>query len=120
MRKLTRPSLTRAVILLAALAIGYLIFTAADDMLLSRRLNREEHRLQQQIIELHSRQRRLEAVRDYLRTDEYVEGVARRVLGLVRPGETLIIVSSSAPTPTPAHDPGGQVNRPWWENLYGP
>ena len=63
---------------------------------------------------------KLEAVRDYLRTDEYIEGEARRLLGLVQPGESLVVVSSSV---TPAPDSGESEDsdyRPWWEKLYGP
>ena len=119
MQELARPSLTRMVILLAALVVGYLIFTAVDDVLLSQRLNRDEQQLQHEILELRRQQEQLEAIRTYLQTDEYVEGVARRLLGLVRPGETLVIVSSDAVTPTPEHT-AGREGRPWWENLYGP
>lgn len=104
---------------LAALAVGYFLFNAAKDTLLSHHLTQEEQQLHQQIDRLQSDQARLEALRDYLKTDEYVEGVARR-LGLVRPGETLVIVSSTAP-PTPAPTPGGSISTaPWWEQLYSP
>jgi len=106
------------VILLAALAVGYFLFNAGKDTLLSHHLTQEEQQLHQQIDQLQSNTARLEALRDYLKTDEYVEGVARR-LGLVRPGETLVIVSSTAPaTPTPT--PGGVAStEPWWEQLFG-
>ncbi len=51
--------------------------------------------------------------------------MARRTLGLVRPGETLVVVSSSAParvapeaagTPAPgaAHTPAAE----WWKDLF--
>ena len=106
--------------LLAVVAIGYFIFAAAGDVILSQRLNRDEQRLQQEIAELDRQEIALQAIRDYLQTDEYIEGVARRTLGLVRPGESLVIVSSSADaTPTPdsqTHEAG----LPWWEKLYGP
>ncbi len=119
--KLPRLSLTRAAILLAALAVGYFIFAAIGDTLLSQRLNRDEQRLQQEIAELQRQQAKLEAIRGYLQTDEYIEGVARRVLGLVQPGETLVIVSSSeAPAPTPEEQGDEDDSRPWWEKLYGP
>ena len=121
MTKLPRLSLTRAVILLAALAVGYFIFTAVGDTLLSQRLNQDEQRLQQEIAELQQQRAQLKAIRSYLQTDEYIEGVARRVLGLVRPGETLVIVASSAaPTPTPEEEPDQDDARRWWEKLYGP
>ena len=119
MRKLPRLSLTQLLILGAALVISYLAFTAAEEFLLSHRLNREEQSLQREISDLRRQQAELEAIRDYLRTDEYVEGVARRVLGLVRPGETLIVVSSSVPpTPTQEQSLDGDTPR-WWEQLYG-
>ncbi len=116
---LPRLSLTRVVILLATLVVGYFLFNAAKDTLLSHHLTQEEQQLHQQIGQLQSDKARLQALRDYLKTDEYVEGVAHR-LGLVRPGETLVIVSSTAPaTPTPT--PGGAISTAsWWEQLYGP
>lgn len=120
MRKLPRLTLTRAVAILAALAVGYFVFVAVGDTLLSQRLNRDEARLEREIAGLQHDQERLGAIKGYLATDEYIERVARRVLGLVRPGETLVIVSSSAPAlpaPTPADS---AETLPWWEQLYGP
>jgi hypothetical protein len=71
---------------------------------------------------------RLTALRDYLNSDEYIEWVARRELGLVGPGETGIIVLSE---PTPASSTGageqeqgsqaeqGQQQDRWWEDIIG-
>lgn len=120
MGKLPRLSLARVVILGAVLVVGYLLFTAAGEVLLSRRLSQEEQRLRQELTKLQRQQVELEAIREYLQTDEYIEGVARRVLGLVRPGETLVIVSSTVP-PTPTPDGFAQEEgRRWWEALYEP
>ena len=106
--------------LLAAVAIGYFIFAAIGDVILSQRLNGDEQRLQQEIVELERQEIALQAIRDYLQTDEYIEGVARRTLGLVRPGESLVIVSSSADaTPTPDSQTH-EADLTWWEKLYGP
>ena len=120
MRKLPHLSLTRMVIVLAAVVVGYFIFAAVGDVVLSQRLNRDEQHLRREIAELQRQEVELGAIRDYLQTDEYIEGVARRILGLVRPGETLVIVASSAtPTPTP-EAPSADDSRRWWEILYGP
>lgn len=120
MRSLPRLSLVRIVILGAMLVVGYLLFDAAKDTLLSQQLNDEEQQIQRDISNLQRQETELVAIRDYLKTDEYIEGVARHVLGLVRPGESLVIVSSSAqPTPTPASVPKNDVRR-WWERLYRP
>ena len=121
MPKLPRLSLSRVVIILAALLVGYFIFAAVGDTVLSQRMSRDEQRLQQEVEELRRDQAKLEAIRDYLWTDEYIEGVARRLHGLVRPGETLIVVSSNVtPTPLPEHQPDEESPRAWWEELYGP
>lgn len=74
------------------------------------------------IDELQRQQEELTALRAYLQTDDYVEGVARRVLGLVRPGERLYVIESDA-APTPAGTPvvdGETGSKSWWEHLYIP
>ena len=117
-------SLTRIVIVLAAVAVGYFIFSAVGDTLLSHQLTQDEQQLQRaDRPALRGSRTTSQAMRDYLQTDEYVEGVARRVLGLVRPGETLFIVCSDASTPTPGARPPATPDatpEPWWERLYGP
>jgi cell division protein FtsB len=120
-RKLPRLSPARVAFLAALVVVGYFVHAAVGDTILSQRINDDERRLQQQIAELRDDEVRLTAIRGYLRTDEYIEGAARRLLGLVRPGETLYIVSSSV-TPTPSPDDGeDEVERlRWWEQLYGP
>ena len=121
MLRLPRLSLTRIVVLLAVGVVGYLLFSAVGDTLLSLRLSNDQEQLERQIADLQHQHDRLQEVRDYLQTDSYIEGVARRVLGLVRPGETLVVVSSSAtPTPVPAPGADPQVDtQSWWERLYG-
>jgi len=56
----------------------------------------------------------LEGLKQYLQTDEYIEGVARQQFGLVRPGE--IAVAVDAPGLSQAlRQPGER----WWEALFG-
>jgi cell division protein FtsB len=107
--------------LLAIGVVGYLVFSAVGDTLLSLRLSDDQERLEQQITELQTQRDRLQDIKEYLQTDAYIEGVARRVLGLVRPGETLVVVSSNV-TPTPGATPAAppeQQSESWWERLYG-
>jgi cell division protein FtsB len=120
-RKLPRLTATRVVLLLAAAVVGYFLFAAASDTLLSHRLNEDEAQLQRDIRTLERQQQELAAIRDYLQSDEYIERVARDMLGWVRPGESLVIVSSNAsPTPTPEGGAGASDDgRTWWERLYG-
>ncbi len=120
MRHLAWLTRIRIAIALAALVAGYLIFSAASDVLLSRRLNEDQEGLQRDIAELQQDKTELEQLRDYLQTDQYVEAVARNLLGLVRPGETLVDVVSTAPVTPAPDDPEGEAGQSWWERLYGP
>ena len=61
------------------------------------------------------------AVKDYLDSDEYVEYVARNTLGLVRPGETLVVVTGTdapAPTVTVVGEGTRTGSEPWWWELF--
>ena len=120
MPKPSRLPLTKTLIALSILAIGYFVVASAGDTIFSQRVNTDADRLEQEVERLEADMAKLEAVRDYLRTDEYIEGAARNLLGLVRPGESLVIVSSNV-TPAPeSGESGDGSHRPWWEKLYGP
>lgn len=109
------------VALAAALVVGYLIFEAGGTGLQSHRLVGQEEHVRQEIAELQRQHEQLVALREYLRSDEYIEAVARRVLGLVRPGERLAVVSGPEDDGLEIpEDADGAINRPWWEELFGP
>jgi cell division protein FtsB len=105
--------------LAAAIAVGYLLFSLAGDVLLSNRLSADEERIRDEIATLERQERELTALREELQSDSYVESVARHVLGLVRHGESLVIVSSSV-TPTPTAQPPADDESPWWEETTAP
>jgi cell division protein FtsB len=117
--RLPRLSLTQILLLAAAVAICYLTVTTIRYVLHDHQLRSDEAALRHEIDELDRDHQRLVAVRDYLKSEEYVEYVARRVLGLVRPGETLVVVSGIEPPaadPTAAATPAGRGE--WWEELF--
>jgi cell division protein FtsB len=109
------------VVLVAAFVVGYLLFRAGGTGFQSYQLAGQEQQVRRDIADLQRQHDELVALREYLRSDEYIESVASRVLGLVKPGETLAVVRGSqggeAGTPTPQ---AGGPNRPWWEELFGP
>ena len=117
-----RLPLLPAIVGTALIAIVYLGFTTGSYVVHYYQLRHEERDLRTEIVELDSEQQQLTSVRDYLRSDEYVEQVARQTLGLVRPGETLVIVSGTDPEPTPT--PVGPLATPvpgdddWWKALF--
>jgi cell division protein FtsB len=109
------------VVLATALVVGYLLFRAGGIGLQSYRLAGQEQQVRQEIADLQRQHEELVALREYLRSDEYIESVARRVLGLVKPGETLTIVSGSqGEEPGVSAEESKRPNRPWWEELFGP
>ena len=130
MLRLPRLSPARVIILLAVAAAAYLVFVAGGEYLRSRQLEADEQSLRREVLDLQRQHEKLLAVRDYLLSDEYIEGVARRLLGLVRPGETLVLVTSTdAALATPAADqaeedvqpePTPDDGRSWWERLFEP
>lgn len=120
MPKPSRLPLTKILIALSILAIGYFVVASAGDTIFTQRVHTDEERLELEVAKLQADRAKLEAIRNYLRTDEYIEGAARTLLGLVRPGESLVVVSSSV-TPSPSSDESEEESYlPWWEKLYGP
>ena len=101
---------------LTAVIAGYFLVTGATSALQSRQLSEREDRLQAEISDVQERYERLEALRQYLDSNEYTEAVAREELGLVRKGETSIVVipTVASPTPGPGEADDGDL---WWEAL---
>ena len=102
---------------LCVAAVALLAFTTGQNMLRNYHLRQEEQQLRTELLELDRDHQQLEGIRSYLESDEYVEDVARRTLGLVKPGETLVVVSGDAPGPVAAPTP--QPDAPWWKSLFG-
>jgi cell division protein FtsB len=104
-------------ILLVAIlvAAGYLTFSAGNNLANSFRLVNEEQRLEADVAALEAELDQLGQVHEYLRSDEYVEFMARRVFGLVKPGEKLVIVD--APQPLPPSDEELK-DLAWWQRLF--
>ena len=63
---------------LTAVIAGYFLVTGATTALQSRQLSEREDRLQAEISDVQERYQRLEALRQYLDSNEYTEAVARR------------------------------------------
>lgn len=113
-------------LLATAVVVVYLIFTVASNAIQSFQLGQDEDRLHDEVQGLQERYNRLTALRDYLNSDEYIEWVARRELGLVGSGETGIIVLSE-PTPAASQGEAGeeqgsqaeQGQDRLWEDIIG-
>jgi cell division protein FtsB len=100
----------------ALLIVGFLAFSTGRNVVRHYQLREEERDLRLELQQLDRDADDLEAVRDYLESDEYIEDVARRTLGLVRPGETLVIVAGSETVASPT--PSARIGEPWWRELF--
>ncbi|MGD0114864.1 MAG: septum formation initiator family protein [Dehalococcoidia bacterium] len=112
-------SVPRIILVAAAVVAGYLLFTTVATALKSHGLAQNEASVRKQIADLDRQHDELVSIREYLSSDEYIESVARRVLGLVKPGETRVLVTSpeaDAGTPAAAPTP---TDGAWWESLFG-
>lgn len=89
-------------------------------------MRQEARAIQQRIEQLKQENRRLSRELDYLKSDEYIEKVAREELGLVRPGDVPVVivppdgqrVQSTLPIPTPTPSPTPSPERrsiPNWQ-----
>jgi cell division protein DivIC len=115
-RRFPKITAARIVLGLTAVIVGYFLVTGATTALRTSRLSDREDRLEAEIAGLQQRYERLEALRQYLGSDEYIEAMAREQLGLVREGETSIVVISTAPSPTPDPDEP-EEDELWWQAL---
>jgi cell division protein FtsB len=105
----------RIILVGVIVAAAYLSLSAGSNLLHSYELKDDEAQLRKEIDALRTQESQLQQIRDYLRTDEYVEFMARRVLGLVKPGETLVIVD--APEPASSQDTDHPTLN-WWQRLF--
>ena len=112
---LSKISATRIVLAVTAVVVAYFLVVGALNAMRSHSLRQEEGRLRAEIQSFEKRYDRLQALRDYVDSDEYVESVAREQLGLVRKGETAFVAISTVPTTTPAAGEGS--SQLWWDVL---
>jgi len=105
----------KLVVIVTVLAITYFLVTAGLGAVRSYQLHQREDRLRTEIQELQLRYQRLDALKDYLNSDEFIEAAAREQLGLVREGEIGFVAISTQPSPTPA--PGEPYPELWWDIL---
>jgi cell division protein FtsB len=110
----------RIILIAAAVVVGYLVFSSVVTGLKSHGLAHDENTVRKEIVDLQRQRGELVAIREYLSSDEYVEGVARHVLGLVKPGETRVIVMSPDADAEQSPAEAAPAAGTWWESLFGP
>lgn len=103
----------RRLIIVGCLALAvYFAASGLMNRMDSRSLDQEQAAARQEVAELETRKETLQRLRDYLASSDFVMEEARRNLGLVRPGETqIVVVGPQAPAQ-------GTAGKSWWEVLF--
>ncbi len=103
------------VLAVAALLLGLFVYAAMQTATQTYRLHDERRDLTHEVEVLRQQKAELEGLQEYLASDEYVESVARSQFGLVKPGETAVVVDAPL-APASTKTPGER----WWESLFSP
>ncbi len=105
---------TRARLVIAACLVitGYFAYTAGAGWIRNQQLAEDRAAAEERVEELQATHAYLEAVKNYVGSDAYVEQEARRQLGFIREGEIPFVVTS--PAPQAATERTGS----WWERLF--
>lgn len=103
---------TRLIMAFCLVVAGYCVYTAASGWYATSQLDHDRTAAEQRVRDLQQTKAYLEAVKNYVASDSYVEQEARRQLGYAREGEVVFVVSSppSKQEPTQAG--------PWWQRLF--
>lgn len=115
LKRVTHLSSARIIFGITALIVVYFLFIFAGSRFRAEQVNSQRSQLQEEITSMQSRYDQLQTLEEYLQSDEYVEKVAREQLGLVKPGETGIVILPTQPSPTPA--PGSEPAANWWDTI---
>ena len=115
LKRVTHLSSAKIVFGITALIVVYFLFIFAGSRFRAEQVNSQRSQLQEEIAGMQSRYDQLQTLEEYLQSDEYVEKVAREQLGLVKPGETGIVILPTEPSPTPA--PGSVPAANWWDTI---
>ena len=89
------------------------MYTAALGALQTHQLSQEEQATVQQVEALKAKRAYLQAVKNYVASDAYVEQEARRQLGYIREGEVPFVVLSP-----PARQGTQPDSGDWWQRLF--
>ncbi|ABZ83843.1 septum formation initiator family protein [Heliomicrobium modesticaldum Ice1] len=76
--------------MVAAVIVAFAL-AALPPFLQQRQLARESDRLSAELEQVRAERRQLEKEKEWLASDAYVEQVARQQLGLVKPGEMMVV-----------------------------
>lgn len=101
------------VLTLASVLLALFLYSAGHTIAQNVRVHRQVEQSRVEVYHLRLQKQELQGLRDYMQTNEYVESEARSRFGLVRPGETEVVVDAPQ-APLAERQPGQR----WWEALF--
>jgi hypothetical protein len=108
----------------------YILFQIALQVMLSAELSASTSEQQTAIAQLEAEQRSLQGQLEYSQSDASVERLARERLDMVFPNDTVLLVATVIPSPTPPSvtpslvaplptpTPAEPNWKSWWETLF--
>lgn len=108
-----RNSRSRLLFVVCLVVAGYFVYSASIGALRTHQLSQEEEDAGRQVQLLKEKKAYLEAVKNYVASDAYVEQQARRQLGYIREGEVPFVVVSP-----PLKDDSHATSGDWWQRLF--
>jgi cell division protein FtsB len=122
-------SFTKIIIIVEFLLIAYLIYSLTKNVYNSYKVDQyiEEFETENSVIETENRQKTADYL--YFTSEEYIDKIAKQNLGLVNPGEEVIILSSNIvleetdndknPVNNFAKHSGMSNSEQWWNFFFG-
>jgi cell division protein FtsB len=107
-------SATRLIMITAGFISVYFGFNIVGNRIHQYQLDKQNAVLEQQIATGKDDLAHLQALQQWMQGDAFVETMARKQ-GMIKPGDTPIIVSAPAP-PVPSEPAGPQ----WWQRYFEP
>lgn len=104
---------TRLLLIAAGFISVYFGFSVVGNRFHQYQLDREKGQLETRIAAEQTRYARLDALRQWMESDQFIEASARKE-GMIRPGDHAIVVAAPTATATPA------AVSEWWEKYIRP
>ncbi len=120
---------TKIIIIVEFLLVAYLIYSLTKNVYNSYKVDQyiEEFERENTVIENENRQKTEDYL--YFTSEEYIDKIAKQNLGLVNPGEEVIILSSNIPTLDNEDNLDSSLNlakysgmtnsQQWWSFFFG-
>ncbi len=104
----------RVLVIAAVFIVGYFGVSIVGNSITRYEQHQHHARLRSEIARLEVQQSKLNALRAYMESDEFIERSGREQ-GLVRPGDIAVMVAARGQPPAPVVAAGA----PWWERYFG-